>query len=187
MNILYCLVGDITMNTTMRKTINDISDIIRNALNIEGPIIDIDAIVRSLNGELREVDSLEEGAEGRIFKNGERFIIEIPKIVNENRRTFTIAHELGHLFLHMGYLIDQEMWNENSEISFFRKDIGEMEYQAHEFAASFLMPREEFFREIKTNYNGDGSYNIEAVAEFFNVSIEAATNRGKWLGIIAWT
>ncbi len=55
------------MNKTMRKTINDISDIIRNALNIEGPIIDIDAIVRSLNGELREVDSLEEESRGKDF------------------------------------------------------------------------------------------------------------------------
>ena len=174
------------MNSTMRKTINDISDIIRNALNIEGPILNIDRIVENLNGDLREVDSLQEGADGRIFRNGTRFIIEIPRIANDNRRTFTIAHELGHLFLHMGYLIDERMWDKNSDMVFFRKEIGEMEYQAHEFAAAFLMPREEFFEEIKKNYNGDGTYNMEGVAEYFNVSIEAATNRGKWLGIIAW-
>ncbi len=27
-----------------------------------------------------------------------------------NRKSFTIAHELGHLFLHMGYIIDEERW-----------------------------------------------------------------------------
>ena len=29
---------------------------------------------------------------------------------DEKRERFTIAHELGHLFLHMGYRTNNELW-----------------------------------------------------------------------------
>jgi Zn-dependent peptidase ImmA (M78 family) len=34
---------------------------------------------------------------------------------SEERRKFTIAHELGHLFLHMGYLLDSDLWSGQDE------------------------------------------------------------------------
>ena len=61
-----------------------------------------------------------------------------------------------------------------------------MEYQAHEFAAAFLMPREIFFKVMNENYNGDGTYSMNKVADYFQVSLESAINRGRWLGILSW-
>lgn len=85
----------------------------------------------------------------------------------------------------MGYLIDKELWDSNSNEVFFRKEKGEMEYQANEFAAAFLMPREDFSEVMKENYK-EGYYNMKAVAEAFQVSISAAINRGRWLGYLSW-
>lgn len=174
------------MNSSVRKAINKISESIQEALKIEIPITNIEQIVESINGEVIIVDYLPENAEGRLYRNGNKFVIEIPSINNNNRRNFTIAHELGHLFLHMGYLIDDEIWRKNSNNEFFRKEIGEMEYQAHEFAAAFLMPREIFYNVMNENYQGNGYYDIETVARYFNVSVNAAENRAKWLGLLKW-
>lgn len=174
------------MNSSVRKAINEISESIQEALNIEIPITNIEQIVQSINGEVITVDYLPENAEGRIYRKEDKFVIEIPSMDNNNRINFTIAHELGHLFLHMGYLIDNEIWEKNLNNEFFRKEIGEMEYQAHEFAAAFLMPREIFYNVMNENYHGNGYYDIEAVARYFNVSVSAAENRAKWLGLLKW-
>lgn len=170
----------------MRIKINDIADIILKTLKIPVPIIDIETLVNELRGQVIRKDNLQINADGKIRRNQNGFIIEIPYTENKCRERFTIAHELGHLFLHMGYLIDEELWNANEDAVYFRKDYGEMEYQAHEFAAAILMPRNKFFSVMKESYIGNGIYNIEYVAKYFNVSVEAAVNRGRWLGILDW-
>ena len=174
------------MDGRVRNNINDIADVVRKSLGIGTPIADIEGVVTMLGGNLEYCDDILENAEGRIKRNGDSFIIEIPRDVNEGRRNFTIAHEIGHLFLHMGYLIDEKLWNNSRDHDYFRKDYGEIEYQANEFAAALLMPRKEFYEEINQCYLGNGLYDMGRVAEYFEVSVEAAVNRGKWLGILAW-
>lgn len=174
------------MESNTRKKINDVADTIREALEITTPIENIDVLVEKLHGRVERKNVLSESADGKIYREGEGFVIEIPQSDNKYREKFTIAHEIGHLFLHMGYLIDDEIWDQNKDKVYFRKELGEMEYQAHEFAAALLMPREKFFEVMNENYDGNGVYNMEKVAQYFKVSIEAATNRGRWLGILAW-
>ncbi len=174
------------MDLDTRRRINDAADAIREVFKIETPIENIEEIVRDLHGRVERKPSLSEAVEGKIYRLNSGFVIEVPENKNEYREKFTIAHELGHLFLHMGYLIDNEIWNQNKDNVYFRKEIGEMEYQAHEFAAALLMPRKIFFEVMNNNYEGNGIYNIDNVAKYFKVSVEAATNRGRWLGILAW-
>lgn len=173
------------MNSELRKTINKIAEIIIETLGVKIPIDNLDSVVNQLGGTIIRKDELD-GAEGKVYRNGDGFVIEIPTIDNRYREKFTIAHELGHLFLHMGYAIDESLWEKNKDKVYLRKEVGEMEYQAHEFAAAFLMPRESFFEIMNENYNGDGTYSMNKVAEHFQVSLESAINRGRWLGILAW-
>lgn len=174
------------MNSGTRRQINNIAETIRDVLKVKTPVNNIEEIITRINGTIKRIDILPDDAEGKIYRDGESFVIEIPRMDNPLREKFTIAHELGHLFLHMGYLTDKDIWNENENKVYLRKEIGEMEYQAHEFAAAFLMPRSEFYNIMNENYNGDGTYSMDNVADYFGVSVEAAVNRGRWLEILAW-
>lgn len=99
-------------------------------------------------------------------------------------RNFTVAHELGHLFLHMGYLIGKDTWNQQSNShQFTRFGTNEQEHQANEFATALLMPQKEFKEKID-EYSSGNIVNMAQVANYFHVSISAAINHGRFLGYL---
>ena len=124
-------------------------------------------------------------SDGKIEKQGDSFSISVPTNQSNARKNFTIAHELGHLFLHMGYKIDRELWESPENKVYNRSGNSEFELQANEFAAAFLMPKELYKRVMDENTVGNAVY-IAKVAQYFNVSIDAASYRGKWLGYLQW-
>lgn len=111
-------------------------------------------------------------------------------VVNEQnamtRNVFSIAHELGHLFLHMKYLLDDEVWEDIEIGKTFTRHKGqlysEIEEEANEFAGAFLMP-EHLFRKVIKTYSQKGYYDLEAIAHEFGVSCRAVEVRGRVLGI----
>ena len=84
------------------------------------------------------------------------------------RDVFTIAHELGHYFLHskIGKI----------PIEVRREGNNRVEWEANCFAASFLLP-ETAFREAWTTHNR----NIDMVAAQFGVSTSVVSIRAKRL------
>ena len=176
------------MKSETRKFINELADSIRDAFSIDVPIINMRKVVTIIGGEIEEGDpfDFDELYDGTIKKNKEdSFLIKISPLQSKERENFTIAHEIGHLFLHMGYIILPEIWEKQDDIEFTRFGNNEQEYQAHEFAAAFLMPKEEYKRILDENTK-DNRADIKSVAKYFNVSMAAATNRGKFLGYIKW-
>ena len=99
----------------------------------------------------------------------------------ENRRLFSLAHELGHLFLHLGYGSDVR-WSQSGDYieSYARHGYGEEEFEANEFAAAFLMPESA----ICQKYSETSS--LEDTAQYFKVSVDAASLRLRWLGLEPW-
>lgn len=175
------------MDLETRRFINRFANAIRNTYDIETPIQDIREVVKTLGGDVEDIETFcfDDFYDGTIKKTGERsFLIRVSKQCKE-RENFTIAHEIGHLFLHMGYILLPEIWKEQDEVEFHRFGDSEEEYQAHEFAAALLMPKDEYIKKIK-EYSSDGMIDIKEVARYFNVSIQAATNRGRFLGHIEW-
>ncbi len=81
----------------------------------------------------------------------------------ETRRRFTIAHELGHLLLHR----EQQMFRDSSFAS-----TNHLEYQANDFAAELLMPKDEF--KFYANIVG---YDLQGLANVFGVSRAASSVR----------
>lgn len=168
-----------------RVYINKAADVVRSALSLTIPITRaqlFDAI-SSLEGECIPVTRADIKDEAQISTLGDGegclFTIKYVEEKPDKRILFSIAHELGHLFLHLlndeGKIIQEEVLARN-------KNTSQEELEANEFAAALLMPEEAFVikcREIMT----ENKISLTAIAEAFNVSIQAATVRGNVLGL----
>lgn len=170
------------MNNDTRNMINSLTEDIIRTFNIDIPIDDIDALVCKLGGSIQTLNNIHDGA---VIKDGNSFRILVSPFQDEKRRRFTIAHELGHLFLHMGYLTNSALWERQNDNVYHRIGNSEQEYQANEFAASLLMPRDRYL-EVLDQYTEKNQVDTAEVANYFHVSIEAASNRGKFLGYLKW-
>ena len=130
--------------------------------------------------DLKDLDTHEwrEDVIGLITKsktNPNQYIIFVEKTMITTRKRFTIAHELGHFFLHIK---DQEkprtlIADYSSEVMFRTSNIQrsaerqQLEIEANFFAAELLMPEDkvkEIYQIVK---------NTEKVADFFWVSNQA--------------
>ena len=170
------------MNSDTRNMINSLTEDIIHAFRIKIPIEDIEGLVCSLGGSIQIQAGVPDGA---VIKDGDAFRILVSPFQEEKRKRFTIAHELGHLFLHMGYLTNRALWERQNDNVYHRIGNSEQEYQANEFAASLLMPRDEYVRVLE-QHTDNNQVDTAKVAEYFQVSIEAASNRGKFLGYLKW-
>ena len=129
------------MDNSTRRMINSLAEDVLSAYNISVPIGNIDEIVEKLGGTIQKEAFFSDGA---VEKEGNGFKIIVSPFQDEKRERFTIAHELGHLFLHMGYRTNNELWEKQENNIYHRIGNSEKEYQANEFAAAFLMPATEY-------------------------------------------
>lgn len=173
------------MDNELRMLINDITQDIITAYHIQIPILDIDDVVTKMGGRIEESLDIGNMSDGSVHKDGNRFIINVSPFQTEERRKFTIAHELGHLFLHMGYQINEELWRQPESETYYRLGDSLKEYQANEFAAALLMPKSEY-KKIMDQYTRGTIVETGKIADYFKVSVSAASNRGKFLGYLQW-
>jgi len=175
----------------VRKVAEDCLINITNTMNKQNVFpVDIENIIKNLNGKIVEYEN-ENLSDGYIEYTNKgsppSFKIHLKKIKNNLRKRFTLAHELGHLILHMDFF-DEEARKKHDE-NYYRTigNYTEKELQADEFAASFLMPSKEFIKVASQNMLDYGSaYNVNAIAEHFEVSKLAVVTRGQFLGLFAW-
>lgn len=173
------------MNDTTRHYINDLAESVLKYYDIPIPIANIEDVVTQMGGTIETLPGLNL-YDGTIRKTGEKsFQIAVSPYQSRERRAFTIAHELGHLFLHMGFQTDASVWNQQDNENYTRFGNSEQEYQANEFAAALLMPAEQY-RQVLNQYAVSGRVDVGKIAGYFHVSIAAATNRGRFLGYLVW-
>lgn len=141
-----------------------------NAYSAEGRA-DIAWLVRALGGSVDVSDSVFAREALTVNAPGD-FLVHLPPMTSDRRDRFTIAHELGHYFLH--YL---EPAVEGPK-TFGRGERNRGETQANVFAAALLMPAE-FFRQAHARV-GDDWWTL---AEVFGVSPKAAEVRAQVLGL----
>lgn len=123
-----------------------------------------------------------------VVGDNNRKIIGYNKSHNENRRRFTIAHELGHFYLH--FKGEQKIFIDNNSHKFFRNEkssSGEIrrEREANAFAAALLMPSSLIENEIEKLQNIENlSTIIKKLSTAFKVSQQSVHFRIINLGII---
>lgn len=179
------------MNRARLECIARFAEECRKTLGLSTPISlsDLKKAVGRLGGtiEFQEKPPLPMDIDAIITKKGTSFIITIADSGDVERMKFSLAHELGHLFLHMGYLVDDKKWsalNAYPDFALRRSVHGREEFEANEFSASLLMPASEF-RDVADSFYDGRLYNIQSIAAHFSVSKHTAGNRGSWLGVFA--
>lgn len=127
-----------------------------------------------------------DGAQGRIMINeGETIISYNNQILNDNKRRFVIAHEIGHYELHQNIIKKIHTDNNKSLSELFAK--GKHENEANQFAAELLMPSHLFINQVNgRKFNLDL---IKDISYFFKTSITSTLikykSRGEFpIGII---
>ncbi len=147
-----------------KKVIYELAEKISKQIrcSISGPF-DLMRVVKEMEGEIHFLDVSElSDWSGSIFVHGDKtFDILLPSFTSRIRDTFTIAHELGHYFLHANF-------GEQRLIA-LRKDSNQAEWEANWFGASFLMP--------KYLINDYKITTAEQMSSRFGVSLEAARIR----------
>lgn len=111
------------MNNELRILINNLTQDIIDLYNIQIPIQNIDEVVKKIGGRVEESLDIDNMFDGSIRKQDDGFIIYISPFQSTERRKFTIAHELGHLFLHMGYRINSDLWNKQMDAPIIEREI----------------------------------------------------------------
>lgn len=130
---------------------------------------------KELGLKLRESTDLSDSISGFIKKENDNIYICVNSRHSENRKRFTVAHELGHYFLHNEELSDGFVDN----ILKREKTINnKKELDANNFAANLLMP-EELFKDLWLREDRS----ISAIATMFFVSESAILTRAKYLGL----
>lgn len=168
----------------MRDELNDIinkltKDII-DTYNIEIPIRNIDDVVTTLGGCVEEDNDV---CSSCIKRQNDGFVIYVSTYLTPERKYFAIAQELGHLFLHMGYTISPLLWSKQKNVAYYISKSPLEEYQANEFARALLMPKFEY-KNILDKYTTGDEVKTGKIAEYFGVSVSAASARGKDLGYL---
>lgn len=129
---------------------------------------DLDGLVRLLGGRVL----VAEGPESLVVREPGSFDVHVPTNTSLRRDRFTVAHELGHYFLH--YLFRKRTGPE----VFGRGLSNRAETEANTFASSLLMPAERF--EAAHAELGGDAYRL---AGRFDVSVRAAEVRCSVLGL----
>jgi hypothetical protein len=104
-------------------------------------------------------------------------IIYNNRISSKGRINFTLAHEFGHFLLHRLAYPNGFRCGEQDVVR-WDSEYGQVEHQANVFAANFLMPLDDFRRQIAATTKVDLDM-ISDCADRYRVSLIAATLR--WL------
>lgn len=165
--------------------IDEQAENIINTLSIKKPSIDVDSIADHYNINITYQDFDDDSSGLLLIQNG-KAIIAINIDNSPNRQRFTIAHELGHYFLHANnkendLFIDQTLYHRNDKSS---HGTYKQEIQANKFAAALLMP-EEMIKEVIENEELDLSDDLDLLllSNKFKVSEKAMSYRLGNLGL----
>ena len=144
----------------------------------------VDRIARAQGIKIR-YEPLDDELSGMIFIKNNQAVIGVNAHHSPNRQRFTIAHELGHYFLHTDIL--RQGAHVDTVVTMLQRDQGtalgtmNIEIEANQFAAELLMPRHLIDDYLNTEGRGSTAQSddtvIESIAKAFKVSTTAMAIR----------
>lgn len=149
-------------------------------LNNDMYTIPVDVIMLAHNNEIKVFEAeLDKNISGAIRFNNDtkKFEILVNSKDSKVRQRFTIAHELGHFFLHKDILESEDIHIDILYRTEKTPEEVEREKEVDYFAGALLMNRT-LLKKLRN------SYSITELAEMFEVSASAMTVRLDILGIL---
>lgn len=138
-----------------------------NTLKVRSIPFDVDNFILKIGIEL-ERKSMDNELSGMLQKNSDGiWTITVNALHHPKRQRFTLAHELGHYFLHRNRAISFV-----DEALYRSTHMDSMEYEANNFAGALLMPKKPLLDFM--NANGPDA---ELISAYFDVSVLAAKIR----------
>ena len=141
--------------------------------------------IAKIHGIRIRYEPLDDELSGMIFFKHNQAVIGVNAHHSPNRQRYTIAHELGHFFLHADIL--REGAHVDTVITMLNRDqdaaLGtiNIEIEANQFAAELLMPRHMIDNYLRAEGLGSAAVSDEAVvgsmAKAFKVSTAAMAIR----------
>lgn len=171
-----------------------VEDILRRTNNFEAPV-KVYEIAESLGISVVE-HSTDDDLSGFLLRDREtkRVVIGVNSAHHNNRRRFTVAHELGHFLLHEGEVIhiDKQSTSQGFQLNFRNAKSSEgvdiKEKEANLFAAELLMPSKFIYDDLSglksIDLLGADEQYFQNLVEKYAVSLQAFTIRLSYLGYI---
>ncbi len=155
--------------------------------NSKAPV-DVEALAKT-HGIPVEQQAYDDEVSGMLVVKDGKAIISINKKHSDNRKRFSIAHELGHYFLHKNLA---NVFVDKSIVFLRDKKASDgtqlQEIEANVFAAELLMPESDLRAKVKKNpldlENPKDFKKLESIAKKFKVSSQALTIRLTRLGLV---
>ncbi|MBQ0850203.1 ImmA/IrrE family metallo-endopeptidase [Streptomyces sp. BH-SS-21] len=144
------------------------------------------ALIAEKLGVLVVPQEMPDDVSGMLLRRGDEQVIGVNQKHHENRRRFTVAHELGHLRLHRGrpLILDTDTRvNFRDTVSSMATDREEME--ANRFAAALLAPEPMVRRAAREAEFRTAQELVHLMAGRFEMSEMAMSYRLINLGILA--
>jgi len=155
----------------------------------EAPV-PVEECARSI-GAIVRYQPFEGSVSGMVHRvSDNKAIIGINSLHPENRKRFSIAHEIGHLLLHDDRELYLDEFEQQSIIGFrdLKSSLGvdEKEIEANQFAAELLMPEEMLRRdfELTRRETADPEGIIDSLSKQYKVSVQSMTIRLSRLELI---
>lgn len=174
---------EVSLSRLSKAQIEGEADELRKLHGLTSIPVDPVALARAEGIQVFNAKFSDDGLSGVIARRGTNVSILVNQSDSANRKRFTIAHELGHHFLH---LMSHDGDYVDGQIDLFRDDdaatannasLRAAEVQANIFASALLMPQDAVLEAYKQNAN------VETLAQWFNVSTEAMGYRLRRLGL----
>ena len=182
------------MKREVRESIAELARLIRKYIEIdEFTVIDEEEAIKALGGKnIYDVPRGELGYVKRIGKDS--FEIHVPKVLrarkNRPQRRWLIFRLVGHLILHMRYMIDETTWE--AADTYKVPDLGSLEYnEACEFARYMIMPRNDYVRvlkrcEVTVTIDDQEQADLSPIVKHFIVPTHIVIQQGLRLGELLW-
>lgn len=125
------------INRLPRETVERIAEGVLSSNGIHAYPVDPLLIAQKSGIEVKNAEFVDQNISGLISKFGNQISIFVKHDDSPNRKKFTIAHELGHFFLHL-----QEADGDFVEFrGYTQYETPHKEIEANQFAGALLMPQ----------------------------------------------
>ena len=138
----------------------------------------VDRIAKAQGIKIR-YEPLDDELSGMIFIKDNQAVIGVNAHHSPNRQRFTIAHELGHYFLHADIL--RQGAHVDTVVTMLQRDQGtalgtmNIEIEANQFAAELLMPRHLIDDYLNAEGLGSTAKSDDAVIEYIAKAFKVST------------